>query len=260
MPERDGYAAGTPSWVDLSSSDLDASTAFYGALFGWEHQPAGPPEETGGYGFFLRDGKMVAGVGPKMNEQQPTVWTTYVSTDDAQATAEKVSAAGGQTLLEPMAVMDVGHMGVFMDPTGAAIAVWQPGRHKGAELVNEPGALVWNELQTRDVDAAKAFYGSVFGWEADTNEMSPGFEYTGWKLGGETIGGMMQMSEDMPAEVPPHWLVYFGTEDTDASVQRITELGGSIAMAPMTIPAGRFAVAADPLGTHFGVFQGAEPS
>jgi predicted enzyme related to lactoylglutathione lyase len=260
MPERDGYAPGTPSWVDLSSSDVGASAAFYGALFGWEHQSAGPAEETGGYGFFLKGGKMVAGVGPKMNEQQPTVWTTYVSTDDAQSTAEKVSAAGGQILLEPMAVMDVGHMGVFMDPTGAAIATWQPGRHKGAELVSEPGALVWNELHTRDVDAAKAFYGAVFGWEGDTNEMSPGVEYTMWKLGGEMIGGMAQMNANMPADVPPHWLVYFGTEDTDAAVERISELGGSIAMAPMTIPAGRFAVAADPLGTHFGVFQGAQSS
>lgn len=260
MPERTGYEPGVPCWVDLMTTDVDASSAFYGGLFGWEREAAGPPDETGGYGFFLKNGQMVAGVGPTMNEQQPPVWGTYVCTDDAAATAEKVKSAGGQVMAEPFAVMDVGHMGVFADPTGAVFSVWQPGRHQGAQLVNEAGALSWNELQTRDPDAAKRFYADVFGWQADTHEMGPGFEYTEWKHNGGTVGGMMAMGESIPAEIPPHWLVYFGTDDADAAVAKITELGGSIAVPPTTIPAGRFAVATDSQGSAFAVFQGAPQS
>ena len=258
MPERDSYAPGTPSWADLSTADVDAAAAFYGALFGWEHQLAEPPEETGGYGFFLKNGKMVAGVGPKQNEQQPTVWTTYIATADADASAGKVKDAGGMVMMDPFDVMDVGRMGVFADPTGAAFSVWQPGRHKGAEVVNEPGAMTWNELHTRDIDAAKAFYAAVVGWEGDTQDMGPGMQYTEWKLDGQTMGGMMQMGDDWPPQVPSFWLVYFGTEDADAAVAKIGELGGSVSMGPMTIPAGRFAVATDSQGTSFAVFQASD--
>ncbi len=141
-----GIAAGTPSWVDVGSTDLDVTHAFYTGLFGWERQDAGPPEETGGYGFYTKGGRAVAGYGPA---QAPGVWwTMYVRVDDAAAIADRVEANGGTTMVPPMAVMDQGTMAVFADPTGAAFSVWQPDQMNGAAVVNEPGAFSWAELMT----------------------------------------------------------------------------------------------------------------
>ncbi len=261
MPEITAHAPGTPSWIDLSSPDLGASIAFYGALFGWEAWETGTVEETGGYRMFgLRD-QTVAGLGPIMNEGQPPAWSTYVTVEDASATADKVRAAGGRVLVEPMDVMAAGRMAVFMDPEGAAFSIWQPGESIGAGIVNEPGTLAWNELSTRDVDGAERFYGEVFGWGAETSPM-PGpngpVDYTGWQVGGKAVGGALPMPEGVPAEVPPFWLVYFAVEDTDAAVAKAKELGASVVMEPVDIPAGRFAVVVDPQGAVFGVIALAE--
>jgi uncharacterized protein len=252
MPEVSEHAPGTPSWVDLGSPDLDASVRFYGELFGWEATEAGPVEETGGYRMFSLRGKWVAGLGP-LQEGQPPSWTTYVSVADAAETAEKVQAAGGQTYLAPMDVLDVGRMAIFADPAGAVFAVWQPRAHKGAQVVNEPGALSWTQVNTRDVEGAKAFYGAVFGWGAETSSTGEG-TYTEWKLGGRSIAGMLEMGEDFPPEVPPHWLAYFGVADCDAAAAQIEQLGGQVHVPPTDIPEGRFAVGADPQGASFGVW------
>src|SRR4051794_33801102 len=146
MSERTSYEPGTPSWVDLSTTDPDAAKRFYGALFGWEAEDAGAPEETGGYAMFKRDGKLVAGIGPVMGEGQPAVWATYIATDDAAAAAAGARDAGGRAIVEPMDVMDAGRMAVLMHPAGGVVGLWQPGRHTGAEVVNEPGTLTWNQL------------------------------------------------------------------------------------------------------------------
>src|SRR4051812_44061900 len=164
MPEVSEYAPGTPSWVDLASPDPDASARFYGGLFGWEATDPGPVEESGGYRMLQRDGRNVAGLGPTQGEGQPAMWTTYVSTDDAEAVAAKVREAGGRVMMDPFDVLGAGRMAVFVDPAGAYISVWQPQDHHGADVVNEPGSLCWNELATRDIDQAKAFYGAAFGW------------------------------------------------------------------------------------------------
>lgn len=252
MPEVSEYAPGTPSWVDLASPDPDASARFYGGLFGWEAVETGPVEESGGYRMLKRDGRTVAGLGPTQAEGQPAMWTTYVSTDDAESVAAKVRDAGGQVVMEPFDVLGVGRMAVFVDPGGAYFSVWQPQTHHGADVVNEPGALSWNELATRDIDAAKAFYGAVFGWEGETNAYGE-TSYTEWKLGGRSVGGMIAMNEQWPAEVPPHWMVYFAVEDADAAVARAEELGGRVAVPPTDTPAGRFAVLNDPHGAVFSV-------
>src|SRR6188768_3987216 len=132
MPERTSYEPGTPSWVDIGT-DVEGAKAFYGALFGWDTQDAGPPEETGGYGFFMQNGWMVAGYGPQQNPGPP-FWSCYVSVDDADAAAKKIEAAGGTTVMAPMDVMKAGRMGVFQDPAGALFSLWQPGQHFGAEV------------------------------------------------------------------------------------------------------------------------------
>jgi uncharacterized protein len=259
MPE---YAPGTPSWVDLSSPDVDGSAAFYGELMGWTATEPGPVEQTGGYRIFQLDGKSVGGLMGHVQENQPTAWTTYISVADADETAAKVQAAGGSVIVPPMDVMEIGRMAVFADPTGAAFGVWQPKSFKGADLVNESGSLCWNEVLTRDADAGKAFYPAVFGWSAGR----PSFEnapesYTVWELDGKPVGGMMQMSDEwFPPEIPPHWGVVFAVADCNASVAKARELGATVANGPMDMPIGRFAGLIDPQGASFTIMQPAPAS
>jgi len=249
VPEFTDYMAGTPSWIDLGSPDVAVSTAFYGKLFGWKAEDQG--EQAGHYTMFSLRGKHVGAVSP-LQPGQPPAWTTYVSVDDADVTVKAARDAGATVLLEPMDVMTAGRMAVLMDPAGAVISIWQPRDHLGAQLANEPGSFCWNELASRDIDTAKRFYDAVFGWEGETSAYAGG-TYTEFKRDGRTIGGMMEMGADWPAEVPPHWTVYFAVEDCDQSASRAQELGGSIAMQPTTIPAGRFATLVDPQGARFSV-------
>jgi predicted enzyme related to lactoylglutathione lyase len=250
MPTVDSYAPGTPSWVDLASTDLAGSVAFYTDLFGWQATDQG--EEAGHYTMMELEGRPVAGVAPIMMEGQPPAWTTYITVTDADDSVARIEAEGGTVFVGPMDVLDVGRMAVFADPTGAACAVWQPRAHQGAALVNEPGALAWNELNTRDTAAAVVFYRAVFGWEGSAVAMGD-LDYTEWKLDGKAIGGMLSMPPMVPAEVPAHWLAYVGSADCDATVATATAAGASVLVAPQDIPAGRFSVLTDPDGAVFAV-------
>jgi uncharacterized protein len=251
------YAPGTPSWVELSSPDTDAAATFYGKLMGWEATEPGPVEETGGYRMFQQGDQRVAGLMGHMQEGQPTVWATYISVADADETATKVKDNGGSVMVAPMDVMDIGRMAFFVDPTGAAFGIWQPKAFAGADLVNEPNSLCWNEVLTRDAEVGKAFYPAIFGWTAG----KPGFEgapesYTVWEVGGKAVGGMMQMSEPyFPSEVPPHWSVCFAVADADATVAKARDLGATITYEPMDMPIGRFAGLVDPQGASFSIMQ-----
>jgi uncharacterized protein len=254
MPERTSYEPGTPSWVDHGSPDLDASAEFYGALFGWDVPESENAEQTGGYRRATKNGADVAGMMPLMQEGQPPAWSSYVSVADADATTAAVKDAGGSVIAEPMDVMDLGRMAVFADPTGAVFGIWQPGTFLGAGLVNEPGALAWNELNTRDLEGAKAFYGAVFGWGFEDNDMGEMGNYTTISLGGNPVGGILNMSErEVPDEIPAHWLAYFAVENTDATIAEAEERGGSVMMGPVDIPVGRFAILTDPHGAAFAV-------
>ncbi|HEY3749447.1 MAG TPA: VOC family protein [Pseudonocardiaceae bacterium] len=251
--EMTTYQPGTPSWVDLSTPDVSAAAEFYGTLFGWQVQDS--MAEAGGYRLADLRGKPVAGIGPQMQPGMPPAWATYIATADADATAKAVNEAGGQTLMAPMEVMDVGTMAVFTDPTGAAFAVWQAGQHIGAGIVDEPGSLSWNELTTRQPEAAIPFYRDVFGWDSVTHDMG-GTPYTEWLLDGRgSVGGMMPMDDSFPAEVPAHWAVYFAVADADATVAKATELGGAVVVPPTDIPQGRFAMLVDPQGAAFNVIR-----
>ena len=248
--EITSYQPGTPAWVDLGTPDPAAAGEFYGTLFGWTLTDADP--ESGGYRMCLLRGQPVAGLGQQQQSGMPPWWTTYVSVADADATAKAVLAAGGQVLVEPMDVLTAGRMAVFADNVGAAFSIWQPREHIGASLVGEPGTLCWNELTTRDPDAAVAFYPAVFGWHADAQRMGP-VTYTAWQLDDKPIGGMMPMDQDWPPEVPAHWMVYFAVDDTDATAARAAELGGVVSVPPTDIEPGRFAVLNDPQGAVFSV-------
>lgn len=254
MPE---YAPGTPSWIDLSSPDADAAADFYGRVMGWTATEPGPDDGTGGYRMFQQDGKNIGGLMPQMEEGQPTVWSTYVSVTDADETAEKVKAAGGKVMVEPMDVMDLGRMAVFVDPTGAVFGIWQAKEFPGADLVNEPNSLCWNEVLTRDYEANRAFYPTVFGWAVGHPQFEGAPEtYTVWEREGEPVGGMMQMTDEyFPAEVPPHWSVCFAVADCDATVAQAQEAGGTVTAEPMDMPIGRFAGLIDPQGAPFAVMQ-----
>ncbi|QUQ62962.1 VOC family protein [Kutzneria sp. CA-103260] len=246
-------APGVPGWIDLGSPDLDATRSFYTQLFGWTAHTGGP--EFGGYTIFNLGDDPVAGAGPLFSPDQPTVWTTYVITESADETAAKVEANGGKVLMAPGDVGENGRMGMFMDSGGAVFAVWQPGTMPGATVFNTAGALSWNELLTRDAAGAKSFYEGVFGWGHDDSD-NGGVTYTSWMLNDAPVGGMMQMdSDNFPAELPAHWMVYFAVEDTDATVAKCTELGGSVAVPPTDIPQGRFAVLMDPHGAAFSVIK-----
>jgi predicted enzyme related to lactoylglutathione lyase len=254
MPERTSYEPGTPCWVDIGT-DLDAAKPFYTQLFDWDAIDAGPVEETGGYGFFQKDGKNIAGYGPQTNPGPP-VWATYISVSDADETTAKVTEAGGAVVMPPMDVMAAGRMAVFQDPQGGFISIWQPGEHIGAQVVNEPGAFSWNELQSRDVEGSKAFYNSVFGWGEVTHEIPPPVSsYTEWKLKGNTIGGMLPMPPTVPAEVPTRWIAYFAVVDLDESLAKAQELGATMVMPPMQVDAGRFSLITDPQGATLAIIQ-----
>jgi uncharacterized protein len=253
MPERTSYEPGTPCWIDLATPDQDAAAEFYGGLFGWSVEEDENAEETGGYRVAMVGDRAVGGVMRLMQEGQPPAWSSYVSVEDVDATVAKAQEAGGSVMVEPMDVLDYGRMAFLVDPTGAAIGLWQPGRNIGAGLVNEPGALSWNELETRDPEAAKAFYGAAFGWSFVDHEMEGMGTYTEWKLGDASIGGMADITGRVPDEVPAHWMVYFAVADTDAAVEKIGAGGGEVRFGPVDIPAGRFAMAADPWGAAFAV-------
>jgi predicted enzyme related to lactoylglutathione lyase len=173
---------------------------------------------------------------------------------DADDTAAAVRDAGGRMTMEPLEVMGAGRMAVLSDPSGAVLALWQPQRHQGADVVNEPGTLCWTELATRDVDAARRFYRDVFGWDAETNAYGD-TTYTEWKLGGRTIAGMSEMGEQWPAGAPAHWSVCFAVDDTDATTARAVELGGKVGIEPTDTPVGRFAVLNDPHGAVFSIIH-----
>lgn len=254
MSERTSYAPGTPSWVELGGiPDIEAATDFYGGLFGWDVPASENADQTGGYRLATLRGKPVAGMMPSMGEGQPPAWTTYVSVEDADAVAAKVGEAGGTVIAAPMDVMDLGRMAVFVDQAGAAFGVWQPGTFVGAEIVNESNAVVWNELNTRDPEAARSFYGAVFGWGFEGREFEAG-TYTSIKLGESSVGGMIDITGRAPDEVPPHWLVYFAVDDTDATVARATESGGELMLEPFDIAeVGRIAIIKDPFGAVFAV-------
>jgi hypothetical protein len=263
MGQRYQYAAGTPSWVDVSSDDMDASAAFYAGLLGWEVAEAGPVQQAAGYRMLQLGGLDVAGLGPAVPGVAPA-WTSYIAVDDADATAKAVEAAGGMVVLPPTDLGDAGRLAILVDDGGAGFSIWQAGRHQGADLVNEPGSLAWTELARRDPDRARAFYRAVFGWDAEVGDMpgAPTSSYTTFSLpeaGGAPLAGMVQMNEDWPDDIAPHWMVYLAVADCDAAVARVGELGGVVSIPPFDMPNGRIAVVADDRGATFSLIALAAP-
>ncbi|MFE9423558.1 VOC family protein [Kitasatospora sp. NPDC006697] len=255
------YAPGTPCWVDLMAPDQQQAIDFYRDLFGWQGEIGA--EEFGGYAVLTLNGKAVAGIGKAMamgdNPPPPTVWTTYLASANAAETAARVTAGGGTVLFEPMTVGTVGKMLVAQDPTGAVFGVWEPLDFFGAQVVNEAGAVIWNELNTGDVEAARAFYGPALGVELrpmdDTGGMGEYFELA---VGGKAVGGAQSLAK-FPAEVPPHWATYFAVDDVDSTVDAAVRAGGSVLVPPMDTPVGRMGSLTDNQGGAFWVIKPQPP-
>lgn len=251
MPEiTTPYATGIPCWVDLMAKDQQAALDFYKDLLGWQGQVGS--KEFGGYAVCELDGKAVAGIGAAQAAggapEPPTVWTGYLATTDAQATQDQIVSAGGTLIVPVMDVGDLGRMLIAADPQGAVFGVWQPGEFFGARVVNEPGALVWNELHTSDIDGANAFYGEAFG--IDFEKAQGADSYWEMKVGGRAVGGATLLANDPPG-TPAHWLAYFSTDDVDSTVDALVKHGGTVLAPPFDMVAGRMSVVADPQGAPF---------
>jgi predicted enzyme related to lactoylglutathione lyase len=246
------HTPGTPCWLDLMTTDAAAARSFYGELFGWTFE--GGSAETGGYTMCSARGQKAAGLGqlPAGSSYTPA-WTVYFCTEDAQVTAEAVTREGGEVLKQPTAVLDRGRFAAFLDPTGALVGLWEPDRHIGASVVEEPGALSWCEVNTRDAARASRFYASVFELELERLE-APGFEYFTLSRAGKPRAGVLQMTE-IWGDLPPHWMAYFGASDPDAIVSVAERLGGSVRVKPFDSPYGRIAVLVDPQGAVFSIVR-----
>jgi uncharacterized protein len=273
MLERDGYLPGVPCWVDTSQPDPAAAVDFYSGLFGWDFEDAMPPGSAGRYFIARLRGGDVAAVGSVPEGGPATaVWNTYVWVGSAEEAASKVLEAGGRVAMDPFDVMDAGRMAVCTDPEGAAFCVWQAKAHKGARIVNEPGSLNFNGLNTRNPDGAKSFYRSVFGWETlglgDDAEMwrlpgygefleqsDPGLRRRMAESGApegfeDVVATLNPIADDQP-EVPAHWSVTFAVDDADAIAERAAELGGHVVVPPFDAPWVRMTVITDPQGATF---------
>lgn len=258
------YTLGSPNWTDLGTPDTDASAAFYGALFGWSFQSAGP--DAGGYGMFVLEGRTVAAIGPLTEEGAGSAWTLYFHTPDAQATAKTVEQAGGTVRFGPFDVFSQGRMAGLTDPTGARFAVWQPGETKGLEAVTETNTLCWTELFTGDPGQAKSFYRAVFGWETQDTPLD-GTTYSvilpsgGGREGAQ--GGIMPIGEEVrEAGVGAQWVPYFEVADCDGVAALASAKGGGVLMPATSVQGvGRLALLTDPFGAHFYVIaSSADPS
>jgi uncharacterized protein len=273
MAERDRYIPGVPCWIDTNQPDPEAAVTFYRGLFGWDIENAMPPEHERPYFMARLRGGDVAGIGPIGDGAPPVAtWDTYIWVESADGTAAKVTEAGGRVLTKPLDVMDAGRTAVFSDPEGAVFCVWEPKRHRGAQIVNEAGSLNFNNLNTRDAEEAKSFYGAVFGWR--TMAMGGGAE--AWTLPGygdhlELLNpGTRERMASMGApagfldvvatlnpitveqgDVPAHWSVTFAVADADATARKAGELGGKVLASPFDAPWVRMTIIADPQGATF---------
>ena len=250
MAEMTSHQPGTFCWIELGTSDAPAAKAFYTGLFGWttNEQDMG---EMGIYYLFQKNGKDVAAM-YQLGEQMkgvPPHWMSYVAVANAEQAVEKVKSLGGSIVNGPFDVYDYGRMAVAVDPQGAHFAVWEARTHIGVQIRDEENSLCWNELQARDIAAAKTFYPALFGWR-----MKESSEYTEWHLNEDAIGGMLGSSQ--PPEVPPYWMPYFAVGDCEGAVNRAQGAGAQVYVPPMDIEkVGRFAVMADPQGAVFAVIK-----
>lgn len=246
-------APGTPCWVSLIVHGLAATQEFYGGLFGWEFRPG--PEQLGPYVRALLDGKEVAGIGQLPPDRHlPIAWTTYLATEDADASAEAIRSCGGTVAVGPLDADSAGRLAIVSDPGGAVFGVWQAAEHLGTALEGAPGTPVWNELVTRETSSVGKFYQAVFGFEAEA-AVSADFDYQTLRLEGRPVAALHGVGHALPRDRGPHWMTYFEVTDTDEAAARVVELGGHVLQPPREGASGREATVADPEGAIFTIVR-----
>lgn len=257
MPAVD-LSHGMLAWTDLIAHDPDGAKRFYADVFGWTPSSL-PDHPASAYTLFLLDGDRVAGLTPMsqgmIDQGVPPMWVSYILVDDLEAVVARVEPLGGRVQLAPMDVMDSGRMSMISDPSGGSVCLWQAGTHTGAERFNEEGCMTWNELLTRDPDAARAFFSDLLGWGWDETDMGDQGIYHVAMVGDRPNAGVMHMPPHVPDHVPPVWDVLFAIDDVDGTAARIAELGGEILIPPTDTPVGRFAYVADPQGGRFTIYR-----
>ncbi|HSN02412.1 MAG TPA: VOC family protein [Acidimicrobiales bacterium] len=254
MSTRDHAIMGNPCWIDLMTTDVDTARTFYSELFSWEAGEAS--SEFGGYFMFTRDGAPIAGAMPiEPGGPIPNVWSTYLAVTDVAEAVARAEAAGATVAAPVVQIADLGAMAVLIDPVGAAIGLWQPIQFQGFSVIDEPRAPRWFELHARDHDRAVTFYREAFSW--DTREMSgeTHLRYTTANNGDEGFAGLMDAVGELPEGVPSYWLVYFGVENVDASLEIVRARGGAVLSPAVDTPFGRMAGVADPSGAIFTILQ-----
>ncbi|OBC01365.1 VOC family protein [Mycobacterium sp. 852002-40037_SCH5390672] len=249
MPIRDCAPLGAPCWIDLTTSDLARAQDFYGTVFGWTFESAGP--EYGGYVNAAKDGHPVAGIMANRPEAgSPDHWATYFHTADLDTTLSAVRRAGGSVCMA-MEVPAKGHMAVATDPAGATFGLWQPLGHRGFELIGRAGSPVWHQLTTRGYDAALDFYRAVLGWQTEPVSETDEFRYATARFGDEQLLGVMDGASFLPQDIPSNWVIFFGAEDVDKTLRVIADHGGMVVREAEDTPYGRLAAASDPTGAVF---------
>ena len=248
---------GTPTWIDLGIPDLERAMAFYGPLLGWEFEVG--PAEAAAYTQCRLAGRRAAAMAVNPDPGATDFWwTVYLAADDCDATARRITEAGGTLVVEPMDVLDQGRMAIARDPVGAQFGLWQGRAHVGCEVVNEPGALVRNDLVTPDPEPARAFNAAVFDFTLDGHPDLPEFDFTFLRRrDGHEVGGVM----GVPGAPSSAWATTFEVADTDAVSARAAEGGGSPGVAEDFVY-GRMATVTDPFGVEFSVIArpGAQPA
>lgn len=248
MTKFNQHRAGSFCWIELSTSDDAAARAFYVALFGWSRREV-PLQEGFVYSILQKNGNDVGALYRSMPDSPPSNWMSYIAVDNVDEALVRAKELGGNVIAEPMDVGDHGRMAILTDNQGAAFAIWQAKQHIGVGVRDEENTLCWNELQARDMEAAKRFYPPLFGWRMKESD-----EYTEWHLGENAVGGAMLSSA--PAEVPAFWLPYFAVADCDATVEKAQSLGAIVHVPCTDIEhVGRFAVLMDPTGASFAVIR-----
>ena len=249
MGARTSYSPGTFCWADLATPDVESAEAFYGGLLGWAFEHLGS-DDAPDYVIARRDGARVAAL--HQATDQPPHWNNYVTVEDVDVVARRAQELGGRVFAGPFDVLSAGRMAAILDPQDAMVIAWRPAGLVGAELVNEPGAMTWNDLLTSDVEAAREFYRALFGWKVEPVPESGG-RY--WVITGPdgSNGGMMPLPTE---DIPPFWQPYFAVESLDAAQAQVRDLGGRVVTEPMPVPSGAFVAVLDPQGAAFSLLAG----
>lgn len=244
--------AGRFVWRELMTTDANAASGFYGELFNWGSHTM-EMGEAGPYTLLKRGDEQIGGIATLPEKANvPPHWVSYITVDDVAAKIAQVEGLGGKVHV-PATQLPVGEFAIVSDPHGAAFALFKSNTPGATDTESRPSEheFCWQQLMTRDVNAAVAFYTEVFGWTASK---MPDGETTVLSRGDQMVATALAY----PAEavgMQPHWLNYVAVADVDASTARATKLGGQVFKEPTDIPGmGRFSVLGDPAGAMFALW------